>query len=54
MICIEECQIKDIPKNLCYDGYQIDRDNNAQTPLMLWIKYRQTENIPKKLYYDDY
>ena len=36
-----------------YNGYQTDKDDNGQTPLMLWIEYRSDETIPKEdLFYD--
>ena len=42
-----------IPKELYYDGYQMDKDNHDRTPLMLWIEYHEyKKDIPEKLYYD--
>ena len=36
-----------------YDGYQMDKDDDKRTPLMLWIEYCN-KDIPKELYYDGY
>ena len=41
-----------IPDELCYDGYQTDKNANGETPLMLWIKNSE-EEIPEELYYND-
>ena len=43
---------ENIPEQLFYDGYQIDKNNDDKTSLMLWIEHRPNEDIPKKLYYD--
>ena len=40
-----------IPKELYYDGWQGEINENEQTPLMLWIEYRREEAIPQELYY---
>lgn len=45
---------ENIPKQLCYNGYQKDKDIDGYTPLMLWIKERRFEPIPEELYYDSY
>lgn len=34
---IADNKFKDIPKELFYDGWQTERDNYDNTPLMLWI-----------------
>lgn len=28
---------KNIPKELYYEGYQMDKNKDGQTPLMMWI-----------------
>ena len=43
---------EDIPKKLYYPNYELVKDRNSRTPLMLWIMYRKGETIPKELYYD--
>ena len=35
-----------IPDCLYYDNYRTDRDVYHRTPLMLWIKHREGEDIP--------
>ena len=39
---------------MLYNGYRTDRDRWNNTPLMLWVKYRPGEAIPKELFYNGY
>lgn len=50
----EHPERKNIPKELYYDYYRIDKDVNGNTPLMLWIQYHKGIDIPKKFYYGGY
>ena len=43
-----------IPKELYYNNWQADKDDNGQTPLMSWIEYNKDEPIPKELCYENY
>ena len=47
MLWIEHRECETIPDCLFYDGYQTDKNNRAETPLMCWIKYRPNEPIPE-------
>ena len=50
MIWIEERKTI-IPKKLYYHSYQTDKDEDGQTPLMLWIIYGRGKDIPNYLLY---
>ena len=45
MIWIENRK-DNIPKKLCYSNYELDKDEDGHTPLMLWIIHRESD-IPK-------
>lgn len=47
MLWIERREDEHIPDCLLYDGYQTDKNNRAETPLMCWIKYRPQQPIPE-------
>lgn len=49
MFWIEGRGGEDIPYELFYDNYQIDKDKRNKTPLMLWTEYRRSEAIPSVL-----
>ncbi len=49
MLWIEKRKGEPIPKELYYEGYKTDRDNEGRTPLMLWINWRYNEAIPQEL-----
>lgn len=49
-----EYQREDIPECLFYDGYQIDKDDEDKTALMLWIQYHKNMNMPEKLFYKNW
>ena len=51
MLWIEYRKGEDIPKELYYSNYKLDKDRNSRTPLMLWISRRLCEAIPEELYY---
>lgn len=40
-----------IPEDLKYLGWQTDRDNAKETPLMIWVRCREGEPIPEDMYY---
>ena len=46
MYWIEYRRGESIPDCLYYDGWQTDKDEDEQTPLMFWIKHRRCEAIP--------
>ena len=50
MLWIRECS-EDIPQELYYDDYQMDKDKDGNTPLMMWIMARHNEDIPQELLY---
>ncbi len=47
MLWIEHSEDDYLPDCLFYDGYQTDKNNRAETPLMCWIKYRPNKPIPE-------
>ena len=40
MLWIGDRRDEPIPQELYYDEYKLIRNNNGQTPLMLWIEWR--------------
>ena len=40
---------EDIPNHLLYPGWQTDKDEDGQTPLMYWNRYRKGEAVPDAL-----
>ena len=40
-----------IPEDLKYPGWQTDRDDDEETPLMFWVRCREGEPIPEDMYY---
>lgn len=51
MLWIEERRGEDIPQDLYYPNYELDKDDDGRTPLMLWIKNRRYKAIPGDMKY---
>ena len=55
MLFIENTRhVKYIPKHFLYDNYRKDRNDDGETPLMIWLRTRPNQQIPKELFYKDY
>lgn len=48
MLWVEHSDTKYIPRKLCYDGWQRDKNEDGYTPLMLCVKFNH-KYIPKLL-----
>ena len=52
MLWLEYRYKEPIPENFYYEGWQSDKNDSSESPLMLWIKYHHPrEDIPEDYYY---